>query len=331
METFRTTFPTPPVPFGIAHTDQVLMVGSCFTENIGARLVGHKFPALVNPFGIVYNPVSIARCLERLLAGDRPFAAGELVFQAGLWHSWECHGRLSGPERDEVLARLNAVYRTASDFLKKTNRLLLTLGTAEVFALRSTGEVVANCHKAPASLFAERRLDVAETVAALETVLKTLKTRLPDLQVVLTVSPVRHRRNGPVANQRSKAVLVLACAELCARLPDVFYFPAYELLLDDLRDYRFYGPDLTHPNDMAADYIWRAFGETFFHGETKILLEKIQKIAAAAAHRPVNPESAEHQTFAAQQLRAIAELQKAVPALDFSAEAAFFRQSGAAA
>lgn len=326
METFRTTFPTPPAPFGIAHADRVLMVGSCFTENIGVRLVGQKFPALVNPFGIVYNPVSIARSLERLLAGDRPFSAGELVFQAGLWHGWECHGRLSGPERDEVLARLNATYQAASDFLKKTNRLLLTLGTAEVFALRETGEIVANCHKAPAALFAERRLSVAETVAALETALQNLKTRLPDLQVVLTVSPVRHRRNGPVANQRGKAVLVLACAELCARLPGVFYFPAYELLLDDLRDYRFYGPDLMHPNDMAADYIWRAFGETFFREETIVLLEKIQKIAVAAGHRPVNPQAAEHRAFAAQQLQAIAELQKAAPALDFSAEVGWFRQ-----
>ncbi len=327
METFRSTF-TPEKPdFGLSHADRLLLLGSCFTENIGQRLLDMKFQAMVNPFGIVYNPVSMARSLDRLLAAGRPFQAEDLVQHAGLWHSWMHHGSWSGTDRDATLDRLNTAYHAAAAFLKNTNRLLLTLGTAEVFVLRETAEVVANCHKAPAALFVERRLGVDETVSALEISLQKLTAQVPDMQVILTVSPIRHLRNGPVANQRSKAVLVLACAELCARLPNVVYFPAYELLLDDLRDYRFYQPDLTHPSELAERYIWEVFGDVFFTAKTKALLARIERIRAAVQHRPFRQQSAEHQEFSERQLTAIAELSAAEPLLDFSQEIAHFRKN----
>ncbi|MFN0015855.1 MAG: GSCFA domain-containing protein [Saprospiraceae bacterium] len=325
MKTFRTTMPAHQAPFGIAHTDQLLLVGSCFTEHIGHRLEAGKFRTLTNPNGIVYNPVSIARSLTNLQNAGSDSKNAVFEFQ-GLWHSWDHHGRFSHPDRETALQNLATTHTHAADFLKKTNRLLLTLGTADVFVLRETGQVVANNHKVPADRFEQRHLSVAETVDALANALLPLHTVAPDLRVVLTVSPVRHLRAGFVDNQRSKAVLTLACAELCQRLDFVHYFPAYELMLDDLRDYRFYAADMIHPSDTAVDYIWQYFAEAFFSPQTQHLLERISKITAAARHRPFHPDSPEHRAFAAQQLAYLEQLCAEYQGLDFSEEIKVFSQ-----
>lgn len=284
-----------------------------------------KLQALVNPNGIVYNPVSIAQSLQALRQ-ENTDAAGMLFNQNGLWHSWEHHGRFSNPDRNVVLQNIETAHREAAKFLKNANCLVLTLGTAEVFTLRETRQVVANNHKAPADWFEQRRLTVAETVAALENALVQLHADKPDRNVVLTVSPVRHLRNGLVENQRSKAVLVLACTELCERFDFVHYFPAYELLLDDLRDYRFFDTDMVHPTEVAVDYIWDYFAETYFSTETQQLLAQVAKIRAAANHRPFHPDAPEHQTFARQQLNNIEKLTRQHPELDFSGEVVWFQQ-----
>jgi len=310
-------------PFGIAHTDRALLVGSCFTEHIGDRLAGAKFPTLTNPNGIVYNPVSIARSLHALQQPDVD-SANDLFQHQGLWHSWEHHGRFSHPDRDTAAEKMTVAHRQAAAFLKTANRLLLTLGTADVFALRDTGQVVANNHKVPADRFAQRRLSVTETADALAEALLPLHAAMPGLRVVLTVSPVRHLRAGFVENQRSKAVLALACAELCERLDFAHYFPAYELLLDDLRDYRFYAADMVHPADTAVDYIWEHFAETYFSPETQNLLERISKISAATRHRPFHPESPEHRAFAQRQMEQIGQLSAEHPHLDFEGEKSVF-------
>lgn len=326
METFRTVLKSQPAPFAIGHADRMLLIGSCFTEHIGEKLADFKFSTLTNPFGIVYNPASIASCLERLFSENQFFSENEIFENAGLWHSWQHHGSFSKTFKTEMLEGLNAAYSEAAAFLKKANRLLLTFGTADVFALKTTGQIVANNHKMPAALFQERRLSVAEIAESAVGILQKIKTENADLQVVVTVSPVRHLRGGAVANQRSKATLVLACEEICRRLSFAQYFPAYELLLDDLRDYRFYAADMTHPSDVAVDYIWDFFSETFFSEKTKMLNERIGKIAAAVRHRPFNPGTAEHRAFARTQLEAIEGLKKEKPHLDFSAETAHFQQ-----
>jgi hypothetical protein len=287
--------------------------------------VAGKLQALVNPNGIVYNPVSIAQSLLALRQ-ENTAAAGILFYHNGLWHSWEHHGRFSNPDRNMVLQNIETAHREAAKFLKNANCLVLTLGTAEVFTLRETRQVVANNHKAPADWFEQRRLTVAETVAALENALVQLHADKPDRNVVLTVSPVRHLRNGLVENQRSKAVLVLACTELCERFDFVHYFPAYELLLDDLRDYRFFDTDMVHPTEVAVDYIWDYFAETYFSTETQQLLAQIAKIRAAANHRPFHPDAPEHQMFARQQLNNIEKLTRQHPELDFSGEVVWFQQ-----
>jgi lysophospholipase L1-like esterase len=325
MESFRTALKPQPAPFGIAHSAHTLLVGSCFTEHIGARLAACKFRTLTNPFGIVYNPVSIAACLKRLAENARPFGAGELFEHDGLWHSPEHHGRFSKPGMQETLDGLNAALHEAAVFLKKTDRLLLTLGTADVFESQQTGRVVANNHKLPAALFRERRLSVSETTDALAAMLQQLHDLNPGLRIVLSVSPVRHLRGGAVANQRSKATLILACEALVRQFDFAFYFPAYELLLDDLRDYRFYAADMIHPSETAVEYIWQFFSDTFFDDETKRLNMRIEKIAAAARHRPFKPDTEAHRAFARAQLEAIENLKKEWPGLDFGVEEEWFR------
>jgi GSCFA family len=325
MERFRTVLKSPPAAWKISHTDRLMLIGSCFTEHLGNQLKILKINSLVNPFGIVYNPVSMARRLLRLWQKDAYFTVEELFENAGLWHSPEHHGHFSKPTAVEALAGINADYRAAAHFLKNTTRLLITLGTANVYVEKKSGMIVANNHKLPANAFEKRRLSVTETVDALAEVLQTLKKGLPDLQIVLTVSPVRHLADGLVENQRSKATLTLACEELCRRLPFAEYFPAYELLLDDLRDYRFYAADMIHPSETAVAYIWERFSEAYFDAATQELNARIGKIAAAVRHRPFHPTAPEHRSFALAQLEAIDHLEAEYPFLDFAEEKSFFK------
>lgn len=323
MNAFRTVLPPISAPFALTHPDRTVVIGSCFAEHIGERLKAHKFPTLVNPSGIVYNPVSIAQLLKRLLEPEADFSEG--VFQhQGLWHSWEHHGRFSHPDRATFEQQLRTAHQQAAIFAAQANRLIITLGTAHVFALRTNGRIVANNHKAPADWLTQYRLSVAQTTDSLAAAFEAWKTARPDLQIILTVSPVRHLRNGMVENQRSKAVLLLACEQLCAQYPFVHYFPAYELLLDDLRDYRFYAADMVHPSETAVDYIWEYFSKAFFPNHTAQLVAQIARIRAAAAHRPFHPDTPQHRAFAHQQCDAIQQLLQQHPALDFSEELAHF-------
>lgn len=328
MHSFRTEFPVRRAKFSITHQRQLLLVGSCFTEHIGRHLTAAKFPVAVNPFGIVYNPVSIMRSLERLWAGNQPFTVSDLFENQGLWHSWEHHSQFSHPDRSVMLESLNAAYAASAEVLRRTDRLLLTLGTADVFAQKTNGAIVANNHKMPAASFTQRRLSVAEIVQGIVDILQKIATERPDFQVILTVSPVRHFRGGAVENQRSKATLVLACEALCEQLPFATYFPAYELLLDDLRDYRFYAADMVHPNEVAVDYIWEYFADTFFDAATRQLMGRIEKIQHATRHRPFHPGIAQHQAFVQSQLAILAGLTTAYPHLDFAEEMAGLQRGG---
>lgn len=317
---FRTALSPTPAPFRIGHTDRLLLLGSCFTEHIGARLAAGKFQTLTNPFGIAYNPAAMLSCLERVRASDRNFGEAELFQNAGLWRSWAHHGSFAKADKTAALAGINAAYHAAADWLPNCTRLLLTFGTADVFMLNGTDQIVANNHKMPAAHFAPRRLAVAEIVDSAVAVLEKMREKKTDLQVIVTVSPVRHLREGAIANQRSKATLVLACDALCRQLPYAHYFPAYELLLDDLRDYRFYAADMIHPSEVAVDYIWQHFCDTYFSAETLVLLRDISKLQAAAQHRPLHPDAPAHQRFVETQLAALERLQQAWPSLDFEAE-----------
>ncbi len=319
VKSFRTLLPPTKAPFDLTHAHRTVVIGSCFSEHIGERLKAYKFPVLVNPSGILYNPLSIAQLLERLLL-PKADLSGEFFQHQGLWHSWQHHGRFSHPDRLFFEAQIRQGHAQAAQFAASADRFFLTLGTAHVFFLRDSGRIVANNHKAPADWFEQRRLSVSETAEALAAAIERWKAVRPQLEVLLTVSPVRHLRNGFIENQRSKAVLLLVCDTLCTQLPYVHYFPAYELLLDDLRDYRFYADDMVHPSEVAIDYIWEYFAQAFFPPQTAQLVAQIERVRTAVAHRPFHPNTSEHRNFVLQQREAIRRICQQYPQLDFSEE-----------
>jgi hypothetical protein len=353
MQQFRTTLQPTPSSFTITHQDHILAMGSCFAEHIAQRLQKHKFPTLLNPFGILYNPISIAHSLQWLLSEEH-YPRQSLFEHQGLWHSFHHHGRFSAPTQEEAYHQISHHLKQGRQFLQKTNRLILTFGTAHVFEHLESARIVANCHKRPNNEFARKRLTVNQIVTALSPIFEKIQASQPQnpkpktpqppnsptpkpkttyspthslthsLSILLTVSPVRHIRDGLIENQRSKAVLLLAIDELCQQFPFVHYFPSYELLLDDLRDYRFYADDLIHPSTMAIDYIWDFFGKTFFPATTQQLNQKIQAINSAIQHRPFHPESEQHQAFLRKQREKLEQLVEQYPDLDWGDLLSFF-------
>ncbi len=325
MQRFRTTLPVPNYNFTLDHNDKILCIGSCFAENMAHKLQCNKFSTLLNPFGILYDPVSIEKALLKLLEGDQ-FSEKDLFNHQGLWHSFDHHGHFSKPEKGETLHEINAALANGKTFLKNTNRLIVTFGTANVFVYKISGETVANCHKLPGNEFDRKRLDIETIVEKLSFAFEKIKKQNIDLQIITTVSPIRHIRDGIVENQKSKAVLLLALDQIVANLDFVHYFPSYEILLDDLRDYRFYDADLIHPSKVAIDYIWDFFKQSFFNKPTLDLMIEIEKIVIASKHRPFHPESAQHQIFLKQQMKDINLLTEKFGFLDFSNEKMIFER-----
>lgn len=320
MKEFRTPLTPCPLPgLTINYNTPVLNIGSCFAQNIGLKLSRLKFNTLINPFGILFNPISIANCLERLLS-KQPYKANDLVFNNGLWHSFDHHSSFSGPLKEETLHKINTSLQTATSFLQNTQWVIITLGTAHVYFLHEGARAVANCHKFPASAFEKRCISLEEAKNILTGILSKLTSQFPHLSILLTVSPVRHLKDGFVENQRSKAVLLLAADQMVRQFDQVHYFPAYELVMDDLRDYRFYEKDMIHPNEIAIDYIWEFFQATYFTAETKALMAKIESFVKATSHRPLFPDSPAHQSFIKGQLKAIEQFEGENPDLDFNTE-----------
>ena len=246
----------PTMDFRLDFDSGVVSVGSCFADEIGSRLAGSGFAVEQNPFGTLYNPASVAAALERLV-DCREIGDDDLVLHEGLYHSWHHHGSFSRPDKDETVGVCNARIHKAHCALREARLLMVTFGTAWVYELES-GMVVANFHKLPAGMFSRRRMTKGEIVSLWRPLLQKIKTFNPNLTVLFTVSPIRHLADGAHGNQLSKATLLLAVDEL-----DANYFPAYEIVLDELRDYRFYGPDMTHPSPLAVEVVWDRFCEAF--------------------------------------------------------------------
>lgn len=315
---FRIPVEIPPYPFRIGPSDRGLVLGSCFAAHIGGWLWSGKMPVCVNPFGVLYNPASIAQALERLASG-RPFGEDELFEHNGLWHSFEHHGDFSGPDRDATLANINHALTDGAAALTKADYLMLTLGTAWVYEWQ--GKVVANCHKLPAREFTRRRLSVAEMVELLAEQID----RWPEKRVFLTVSPVIHRGDGMVENQLSKSSLIVAAHELVSRFPErVFYFPAYEIVTGELRDYRFYAEDMCHPSPLAVGVVRERFAEGLLSPEAMALVADAAELRRAMDHRPLHPESAEYERFRAKMRQKAETLQQRYKNADFAEELRFF-------
>lgn len=280
-----------------------------------------KLPVTVNPFGILFNPASIASTIERLQTGV-PFSENDLILSGDLWVSLAHHGRFSSSDKTQTLEQINQALRQGSEAIAQADYLILTLGTAWVYRYKQTGKIVANCHKLPASAFERFRLEAEEIVTLLE---KALQPYLNNKYVLLTVSPVRHLGDGLVENQLSKSTLIVAAARLQERHPDtVCYFPAYEILMDELRDYRFYQPDMAHPSDVAVQYVWERFSETALSPTCRTILQRIDALNRAMEHRPINPHSEAHRQFRARMKAEAEQLQAEFPYLDFSTETTHF-------
>lgn len=321
MQTFRTELKPQKASFDIDYQCFTLGIGSCFIENIGSMLNARQLPFLQNPYGIVYNPLSIVKQLAAITALDADteanyFSEKDLFQHNGLWGSLQHHGKFSGENKAIVLNNTNDSLEKARNFYKKTNRIVLTLGTANVFIWKETGEVVANCHKLPPQYFEQKRLKVEEIVDNFKPIFEKIFSQNTDCQIIITVSPIRHIRDGLVENNRSKAVLLLAADALSQFFDNVHYFPAYEIVMDDLRDYRFYERDMIHPNALAIEYIWQFFSDTFFDNKTKSIIQEVEKINAMLAHRPLHGADTEgYQKFREQLDLKILALQKQYPFL----------------
>lgn len=325
IETFRTVIPLFKFPFAVSHSHRLLCIGSCFAERIGEMLGERKFNILINPSGILFNPLSVAECLN-LLTEETEIGEERLFFHEGCWHSFDFHSRFSNPDKVVCLQQMRDSLREGREFLRKTDFLLLTLGSNVVYRLKQDGRVAANCHKMPAQSFDRQMLSVDEAAAGLEQALQRVKAIRPDLRCILTVSPVRYLGNDFSENSLSKASLRLVCQRLTEHVGGTFYFPAYEIMTDDLRDYRFYATDRIHPSDEAVAYIWQCLSSVSFSEETVALNRRLEALAAAMRHRPAFPQSEAFMRFRQQWQEELAHLRTEYPMLDFTAEERHFFQ-----
>ena len=285
---FRTTVKTGENRSWLHHSDHVVLLGSCFSDNIGAKMQGALIRATVNPMGTLYNPMSIARGVQRLIDNE-PIAGRDLFMQGGVWNSYDFHSRHSLPDKQATIDRMNQRIQQGHDVLSHAQLLTITLGTAMVYRLRSTGEVVANCHKVPQHEFERKMATVQEMARVLDDMLTSLHEFNPALRVILTVSPIRHIADGLDTNSLSKAALRVAIQEALANRRDwCDYFPAYEIMLDDLRDYRFYASDMVHPSDVAVEYIWQAFQATYLDDRSALAVARCERIHKRLQHRPMS-------------------------------------------
>ena len=261
----------------ISYKDKIMALGSCFVENIGQKLTDLKYKVQVNPFGIQYNPISIANSLNRLMAGNI-LESSELFNHEGLWHSFMHHSDYSNIDKEICLEHINREFEKARVHLQNAESLMITLGTAWVYEYSLNKMIVNNCHKLPASNFKRYRLEVDEIVSQLSNTFMELIKFNPNLRILITVSPIRHLKDGFHENQISKSSLLLAVEKLREDFKHVQYFPSYEIMMDDLRDYRFYKSDMVHPNEMAIDYIWEKFVISSFCEKEKEIRDAILKI-----------------------------------------------------
>lgn len=281
---FRTIIPTPKFPFEITLDDSIMLVGSCFSDNIGHYFGTHRFNTCSNPFGVLFNPVSIERSLQFMINPDN-FDKNRYYYKhRDLWVSFAHHGKFSRDIFEEFENNIDSQLEKSNEFLNKTDFLFITFGTAYCYKFIPRDLIVSNCHKIPNHQFERIRLDIKQIVSLWKPLLQKLKDLRPDMKVIFTVSPVRHLGDGAHENALSKSTLLMAVDKLVDN-ETTFYYPSYEFLMDDLRDYRFYAKDLCHPNDMAISYLEEKIAESFFSDETRERLLEIEKENKFLNHR----------------------------------------------
>jgi hypothetical protein len=306
-----------PLHTPITHHHNILLVGSCFTEHIGGNLDALKFNILQNPNGILFETESVCRSLESYIRNQQ-YTAEELTYLNELWMSWQHHSRFSNPHQEACLVQINESQTRAHSFLKEADWLIITLGSSFVYRLKENRQFVANCHKAPGQWFEKYLLPVDEQISRLDNLIHQLFHYNKKLKILFTISPVRHLRDGMVDNNRSKARLIETVHHLVNKFERLFYFPAYELVVDVLRDYRFYDIDLAHPNYAATQFVMERFSEYAFTEETRLLNKEIRQLITARNHKPFHSGSGQHQEFLRQQLALAQELVSRHPHLNLT-------------
>lgn len=303
----------------IRYTDKIMLVGSCFTEHIGNHLVDLKFQVKQNPNGILFDPLSVSKSLVSYTR-KVSYKDLELFFLNDVWQSWQHHSRFSGPDKDVVLSNIRNSQEDAYHFLREAKWLIITLGTSFSYRLKENGNGVANCHKAPASMFDRHMLTIEEINTAMDNCLHQLFHFNPELRVIFTVSPVRHARDGLIDNNRSKSRLIEVVHHLVNKFDRLHYFAAYELVIDVLRDYRFYDVDLVHPNFQATQFVTEKFASSYIDPVSLDISRQVQEIINSVRHRPFHPGIGAHQRFLKSLLKRIDMLKAQHPFLDFEKE-----------
>ena len=325
----KLTLDAKPASHKINYGERLLLMGSCFTENIGLKLQAHLFETLENSHGILFNPVSVQNALMDIIA-NKKYTELDLFLLNDVWNSWHHHSRFSGVTQTEALDKMNGAIQEAHSYLKSAHHLVITLGSAWLYTLNENvpnhmGMVVANNHKAPANWFTKKLLQPQELLSNLQSLVAALQSFNPNLHIVFTISPVRHLREGLVENNRSKAVLIQAVHDLVSMEKNIEYFPAYEYVIDDLRDYRFYSEDLVHPNYAATQYVWEKLVDTYMSAETQSMIKQVAELQLAFNHKPFFSGSTEHQKFLLSYIEKTMHLMAQCPQLPLEKHLYFFK------
>ena len=316
---FTTKIPIQKSNFPIDYDSKIMLLGSCFAENMGEKFEYFKFQTIVNPFGIIFNPVSLEKLIRRSIE-KRKFTENDIFFHNDLWHCFEVHSELSNSDKDVFLENLNEILAVTRNQLESLSHCFITLGTSWIYRNVASKQIVANCHKVPQKEFSKELLSIAAIEESLSNILTLLPAINPNCSVVFTVSPVRHIKDGFVENTLSKAHLIAALQSILkseSGLLNAEYFPSYEIMMDELRDYRFYAEDLLHPNATAIAYIWERFVLRSVTVESLPIMEEVATIQKGLAHRPFHADSESHQKFLAQLQLKIVQLQAQFPAMTF--------------
>jgi len=282
----------------IDYQSKMLLLGSCFSENIGSKFEYYKFQNTINPFGVLFHPKAIKAFLERVVK-QKLYSEKDIVFQNEQYHCFDAHSSLSNPNKEELLSDLNTILKSTYQQITESTHLIITLGTAWVYEHLERNKVVANCHKIPQKEFCKNILSVDEITNSLQNIEQLVNKVKPNIQLIYTVSPVRHIKDGFIENQQSKAHLITGIHQIL-KAHNVCYFPSYEIMMDDLRDYRFYATDMIHPNQIAIDYIWEQFQTVWLNDSVKDTMKKVATIQNGLMHRPFNRDSEQHQKFVRQ-------------------------------
>ena len=310
---FRTKISIPQSDFKIDYNSKLVSLGSCFAVNMAEKFDYFKFQNTCNPFGIIFNPISIEKMIYRVV-NQFFYTEKDIFFHNERWHCYEVHSDLSNSNAAEFLENLNSVLRTSLIQLSQASHVIITYGTSWVYRNIATNEIVANCHKVPQVAFTKEILSVEIIEKSIQNTLDLIQKINPNVSFIFTVSPVRHLKDGFVENQLSKAHLITAIHQI---LQSAIYFPSYEIMMDELRDYRFYAEDMIHPNSVAIDYIWQRFSETSISEESQAIMKEVETIQKGLAHRPFNPNSESHQHFLSKLNDKMVKLQKQFPQIQF--------------